>query len=132
MSAAAVEDNEGSRGEQSDLVAATSKNTASAFQQTTVANATKLTNGFDLSADKSNNIILPFIGYGTYKLGKEMARPKTVEAIRQGYRCIDTAFIYGGETTEKQVGLAIQGKFGYCDLNQSTKECVFSSSRGSS
>lgn len=26
----------------------------------------------------------------------------------QGYRCIDTAFIYGGETTETQVGLAIQ------------------------
>jgi aldehyde reductase len=28
--------------------------------------------------------------------------------LKQGYRCIDTAFIYGGETTETQVGLAIQ------------------------
>lgn len=63
-----------------------------------------LTDGVQLS----NGVILPWIGYGTYKLGKNVARQLTLEALRQGYRCIDTAFIYGGETTEMQVGLAIQ------------------------
>ena len=87
--------------------------------KTMVADATKLTDGIKLfsshiSSNKnrisSSSIILPFIGYGTYKLKKETVRENTLEAIRQGYRCIDTAFIYGGETTEKQVGLAIEGK----------------------
>ncbi|OEU18852.1 Aldo/keto reductase [Fragilariopsis cylindrus CCMP1102] len=81
------------------------------------ADATKLTDGIKLfsshiSSNKnsisSSSIILPFIGYGTYKLKKETVRENTLEAIRRGYRCIDTAFIYGGETTEKQVGLAIE------------------------
>lgn len=88
----------------------------SIFQQTTVAEAKSLTDGFDLGK-KYNNIILPFVGYGTYKLGREIARSQTLEALRQGYRCIDTAFIYGGESTEKQVGLAIQGKLGVWDLH---------------
>ncbi len=83
---------------------------APSFQETTVENAKALTDGFNLSTNKGEKIILPYIGYGTYKLGKEIARSKTLEALRQGYRCVDTAFIYGGETTEKQVGLAIQGK----------------------
>mmetsp|Transcript_20079 Transcript_20079/g.42451 ORF Transcript_20079/g.42451 Transcript_20079/m.42451 type:complete len:450 (-) Transcript_20079:1242-2591(-) len=83
---------------------------SSIFRETTVADAKTLTDGFKLSSTYHNNdsIILPFIGYGTYKLGKEIVRSKTLEALEQGYRCIDTAFIYGGETTEKQVGLAIQ------------------------
>jgi aldehyde reductase len=77
---------------------------SSKFHVTTAAEATSLTDGAGLA----NGIILPWIGYGTYKLGKTTARESTLEALRQGYRCIDTAFIYGGETTEKQVGLAIQ------------------------
>ena len=83
---------------------------APSFQETTVANAKGLTDGFHLSTNNGKKTILPYIGYGTYKLGKEIARSKTLEALRQGYRCVDTAFIYGGETTEKQVGLAIQGE----------------------
>lgn len=53
-------------------------------------------------------VVLPWVGYGTYKLGKDHARSCTVEALKQGYRMVDTAFIYGGETTETQVGLAIE------------------------
>ena len=60
------------------------------------------------TTDPKKNVILPWVGYGTYKLGKNIARSCTIEALRQGYRCIDTAFIYGGETTEKEVGLAIE------------------------
>ena len=98
-------DDEASDSEKRDSLAPTP------FRETTVANAKTLTDGFCLGgSNKDNKIILPFIGYGTYKLGKEIARPQTLEALRQGYRCIDTAFIYGGETTERQVGLAIQGK----------------------
>jgi hypothetical protein len=111
MSTAKTGDNEELVGEQSDALAATPNNAsnASSFRQTTVANANRLTDGFNLSTNKTNSVILPFIGYGTYKLGKEIARSKTLEALQQGYRCIDTAFIYGGETIERQVGLAIQG-----------------------
>lgn len=81
----------------------------SIFQESTVANAKTLTDGVKLNGNKNENVILPYIGFGTYKLGKEIARSKTLEALEQGYRCIDTAFVYGGETTENQVGLAIQG-----------------------
>jgi diketogulonate reductase-like aldo/keto reductase len=78
----------------------------SCFRETTAANARELTDGVRLKHSDSD-VILPWIGYGTYKLGKEIARECTLEALKQGYRAIDTAFIYGGETTERQVGLAI-------------------------
>ena len=102
---------EASDNERGDLLATTPKTAfPPPFRATTVANAKTLTDGFCLGSQKNEKVILPFIGYGTYKLGKEIARAQTLEALRQGYRCIDTAFIYGGETTERQVGLAIQGK----------------------
>jgi len=66
---------------------------ATIFQETTVANAKTLTNGINLSTNSTDSIILPFLGYGTYKLGKEIARSKTLESLRQGYRCIDTVRI---------------------------------------
>jgi diketogulonate reductase-like aldo/keto reductase len=77
------------------------------FRETTASSAKRLTDGI-LLKNTRDNLVLPWIGYGTYKLGKEISRGCTLEALRQGYRCIDTAFIYGGETTEWQVGLAIQ------------------------
>jgi diketogulonate reductase-like aldo/keto reductase len=76
------------------------------FRETTAVDAKALNDGVLLK--NSDKVILPWIGYGTYKLKHEIARDCTLEAIRQGYRGIDTAFIYGRETTEKQVGLAIQ------------------------
>ncbi|KAL3913691.1 MAG: hypothetical protein SGARI_000529 [Bacillariaceae sp.] len=76
------------------------------FRESSAVDAKALTDGVLLK--NSDNVILPWIGYGTYKLKKEIARDCTLEAMRQGYRGIDTAFIYGRETTEKQVGLAIQ------------------------
>ncbi len=108
-----VED-EASDSEKGNSIAPTLNTSPPPFRETTVANAKSLTDGFCLgSSTKDDKIILPFIGYGTYKLGKEIARPQTLKALRQGYRCIDTAFIYGGETTERLVGLAIQGKGAY-------------------
>jgi len=87
--------------------------------KTTVTDANKLTDGIKLG-----NCILPCIGYGTYKLGKEIVREKTLEALRQGYRCIDTAFIYGGETTEKQVGLAIKDAIDQSVLTNGRQDLV--------
>ena len=86
---------------------------STAFRETDVAAARELTDGVGLrgaGGGADDPVILPFVGFGTYKLGRDVARSATLEALVRGYRCIDTAFIYGGETTERQVGLAIQGE----------------------
>jgi diketogulonate reductase-like aldo/keto reductase len=51
-------------------------------------------------------VILPWLGFGTYKLGNA-ALPALRQALACGYRSVDTAFIYGGETTEQLVGQAL-------------------------
>ena len=53
-------------------------------------------------------VVLPWMGFGTYKLGKEIAYRAVLDALECGYRCVDTAFIYGGEKTERLVGQALQ------------------------
>lgn len=55
-------------------------------------------------------IIMPWIAFGTYKLGGSLdtVRRAVFDALSAGYRHIDTAFIYGQEKTEIQVGLAIR------------------------
>eukprot|EP00957_Ditylum_brightwellii_P127940 9757193-Ditylum_brightwellii.AAC.1 len=88
------------------------------FQATESTNAKSLTDGvalasYDISKTPKkaliqNNVIMPWIGYGTYRLGQKNAYDCTLDAIQVGYRCIDTAFIYGGETTESEVGRAIR------------------------
>lgn len=55
-----------------------------------------------------NGILMPWVGFGTYRLGKDNVVMATNQALRAGYRQIDTAFIYGRETTERLVGEAIQ------------------------
>jgi diketogulonate reductase-like aldo/keto reductase len=61
-----------------------------------------------LSVSEQDSVVMPWIGYGTYRLGKDKAYEPTLNALKAGYRCIDTAFIYAGEHTERQVGDAIQ------------------------
>jgi diketogulonate reductase-like aldo/keto reductase len=94
------------------------------FRATPTADeATSLTDGVLLSPCTNNDndnenenenendnspVILPWVGFGTYKLGKAVAYQAVLTALECGYRCIDTAFIYGGETTEKLVGNAIK------------------------
>lgn len=58
--------------------------------------------------DIEQRVLMPWVGFGTYRLGKNKARLATLQALRQGYRNIDTAFVYGGQTTEIEVGKAIQ------------------------
>jgi len=55
------------------------------------------------------DVKIPSIGLGTYKFkkGSGDAQQAILDASRLGYRHFDTAFIYGGEQTEKEVGKAI-------------------------
>ena len=50
---------------------------------------------------------MPWVGFGTYKLGQSVAKAATLAALRCGYRAIDTAYIYAGEKCEPEVGKAI-------------------------
>ena len=52
-------------------------------------------------------VLMPWVGFGTYKLGASAARTATLAALRCGYRAIDTAYIYAGEKCEPEVGKAI-------------------------
>jgi diketogulonate reductase-like aldo/keto reductase len=55
-------------------------------------------------------VLMPVVGYGTYKLADvEECVYQAITAA--GYRHLDTAFVYGGETTEKAVGRALQRIF---------------------
>lgn len=54
-----------------------------------------LTDAFVLS----NGVRVPCLGYGTYLTPNgEVARDSVMEALRVGYRHVDTAFAYGNET----------------------------------
>lgn len=58
---------------------------------------------------QATTIPMPQIGIGTYKFkkGSGEASRAVVDALQIGYRQIDTAFIYGGEQTEKEIGNAL-------------------------
>lgn len=87
------------------------KMAVSAFSPTPPATTTITSislNTFDQNR-KPCNIDMPIIGFGTYKFksGSGEAETAVINALQVGYRSVDTAFIYGGEQTEKEVGRAI-------------------------
>ena len=51
----------------------------------------------------NNGVSMPVIGYGTYQTPAYMTEQCVADAIRVGYRSIDTAQCYGNE---REVGLA--------------------------
>lgn len=53
----------------------------------------------------SNNVKIPVIGFGTYQIPNRDAERCTLEAIKAGYRCIDTAQAY---RNEEGIGNAIK------------------------
>ena len=53
----------------------------------------------------NQDIKMPMIGFGTYLIGNDDVKNAVLEALRTGYRHIDTAEVYGNE---QGVGLAIQ------------------------
>ena len=61
------------------------------------------------SQKNPTTIPMPSIGFGTYKFkkGSGEAKQAVIKALQLGYTAIDTAFIYGGEHTEKEIGQAL-------------------------
>ncbi|OKL36513.1 aldo/keto reductase [Domibacillus mangrovi] len=53
----------------------------------------------------NNGVKMPQLGYGVYKVEDKEATPAVLNAIRAGYRSIDTAALYGNE---RGVGKAIR------------------------
>ncbi|WP_335342177.1 aldo/keto reductase [Pseudoflavonifractor phocaeensis] len=53
----------------------------------------------------NNGVKMPLIGYGTYQTPPRVTERCVAEALRAGYRAIDTAQCYGNE---REVGLACQ------------------------
>jgi len=86
-----------------DTPSAPAVDAPSAFQPTAASAATSL-----LSCAKlPGHVLMPWVGFGTYKLGASTAREATRKALAVGYRAIDTAYIYSGEKTEGEVGKAL-------------------------
>mmetsp|Transcript_30994 Transcript_30994/g.65988 ORF Transcript_30994/g.65988 Transcript_30994/m.65988 type:complete len:396 (+) Transcript_30994:30-1217(+) len=75
----------------------------------------------DKNVNEKQPVLFPWVGFGTYRLGKGRSRSATLQALNNGYRHIDTAFVYGGETTEIEVGKAIQDAL-QRDIIQSREE----------
>lgn len=57
-----------------------------------------------VKAGGANGAVVPVVGFGTYKLKKGEAKGPVLEALRAGYRLIDTAQVYENEA---DVGAAI-------------------------
>ena len=51
---------------------------------------------------------MPRVGFGTFRFKDGAAQRATSDALKAGYRLIDTAFCYGGEKTEGEVGKALR------------------------
>ena len=67
--------------------------------------------------NRTNNIKMPLVGFGTYLIKDEDAQSIVYQAIRSEYRHVDTAEAYGNE---KGVGLAV--KAGLDELGMSRRE----------
>ena len=53
----------------------------------------------------NNGVKMPFIGFGTYKMPSSITERTVSDALKSGYRHIDTAQCYGNE---REVGLAVK------------------------
>lgn len=53
----------------------------------------------------NNDVIMPMVGYETYQIPAAKTRDNVLQALRTGYRLIDTAQYYGNEDG---VGAALQ------------------------
>lgn len=72
------------------------------------ANTAAFETGFDLERGTvllNNGIEMPILGIGTFRLSNDQAEDSVYWALRDGYRLIDTARIYGNE---EGVGRGIQ------------------------
>jgi diketogulonate reductase-like aldo/keto reductase len=80
-----------------------------AFRATTAMEARCLIDCATLRG--ASHVLMPWVGFGTYKLGASLARAATLSALRCGYRLLDSAYIYACEKCEPEVGRAIAEAF---------------------
>jgi diketogulonate reductase-like aldo/keto reductase len=87
--------------------------TPSAFRVTSASEASSLTDCARLFGGGPDQppVLMPWMGYGTYRLGAAQACKAVAAALDCGYRQIDTAYIYSGEKTEAEVGKALASAF---------------------
>ncbi len=45
----------------------------------------------------NNGVVMPQLGYGVYQISAEQTAEAVYQAIKAGYRLIDTAAVYGNE-----------------------------------
>ena len=64
----------------------TEKRPRMALRATRACEAARLTDCATL-----RNVLMPWVGFGTYRLGASAAKVATLTALRAGYRMIDTA-----------------------------------------
>lgn len=57
------------------------------------------------TVELNNGVVMPMLGYGTYQLDPRLTRDNVLQALRTGYRLIDTAQYYGNEA---EVGEALR------------------------
>ena len=68
---------------------------AQAFRATPAASASSLVDAAELPAQNARpRVLMPWVGFGTYRLGATNACSAVAAALRQGYRMIDTAYMY--------------------------------------
>ena len=65
--------------------------------------------------NNSTNQYVPIIGLGTYNMSSEEAEKMTYEAIKYGYRHIDTAAVY---KNEEAVGVGFKRATTELNLNE--------------
>lgn len=53
----------------------------------------------------NNGVVMPQLGYGVYQIPAEQTAEAVYQAIKAGYRLIDTAAVYGNE---KETGEGIK------------------------
>ena len=75
---------------------------------------------------EKTTIDMPIIGLGTYKFkkGSGDASRAVQEALQLKYRHIDTAFIYGGEQTEREIGETLATITSKSDLGDSSSTAL--------
>ena len=56
------------------------------------------------NVELKNGVLIPIVGYGTFKISDEEVEKNVLDALKAGYRHIDTATIYGNE---KGIGNAL-------------------------
>eukprot|EP00435_Cladocopium_sp_Y103_P049559 s804_g15.t1 len=74
----------------------------------TMVKSTALAQNASNTVALRNGVGLPVLGFGTYRLGREVAQGIVAEALKVGYRLIDTAQVYDQGRIETAVGAALR------------------------